>query len=155
VTPYEGEDEMTKIAFQRAFQELNDDEIATLLEGARLLDYKADTRIMREGENQNRIFVILDGEVSVVRLGSDGEETELTSPLGPGDTVGEMSFIDELGASATLIARTPVKVKAIDKDLVEQLKNDNATFAERFYLSLLYTVIRRLRVLDYKMAYPS
>ena len=146
---------MSKIAFERAFQELNDAEVAALLERSRLLEFGENEVIMRESENQNRILVILDGDVAVVRLGADGVETELTTPLGPGDTVGEMSFIDEMGASATLIARSPVVVKAIDRELIEKLKAENDSFAERFYLSLLYTVIRRLRVLDYKMAYSD
>jgi len=144
---------MSKIAFERAFQELSEAEVATLLVRSRRLDFEEDAKIMRESENQQRILVILEGEVAVVRLGADGQETELSKPLGPGDTVGEMSFIDDMGASATLIARSRVSVKAIDKELIDSMKADNPTFAERFYLSLLYTVIRRLRVLDYKMAY--
>ena len=146
---------MSKIAFQRAFQELTTDEVASLIDGARHLEYPADSVIMREGENQHRILVILEGAVRVVRLGPSGQETDLADPLGPGDTVGEMSFIDRLGASATLIARSDVVARAIDRDLVEEMMAKDHTFSARFFHSLLITVIRRLRVLDYKMTFSE
>jgi hypothetical protein len=58
-----------------------------------------------------------------------------------------------MGASATLIAKGDVVVKSIDHELVQELANKDSSFLERFYHSLLYTVIRRLRVLDYKMSF--
>ncbi|WP_135079617.1 cyclic nucleotide-binding domain-containing protein [Terasakiella sp. SH-1] len=144
---------MSKIAFERAFQELSEIEINELMEKSHYLVFQADTEIMREGEDPNQIMVILGGEIRVVRYGQNGKETELSSPLGPGDTVGEMSFIDHMGASATLIANTDVAVKSIDPNLVEEMTKHHQGFRERFYHSLLHTVIRRLRLLDYKISF--
>ena len=146
---------MTRIAFERAFQELTDAEVETVMARAAPIEYPAETILMHEGENQDRILVILKGETRVVRLGRDGKETQLADPLGPGDTVGEMSFIDDMGASATLIARNDVTVMAIDKPIIDAMMAADPTFAGRFYHSLLFTVIRRLRVLDYRMAFPD
>lgn len=146
---------MSKIAFQRAFQELSDDEIKAVMNNAHLLDFAPDSVLIREGNAQDKIMVIMEGKVRVVRFGPQGEEVPLTDPLGPGDTVGEMSFIDHMGASATLVADTPVKVKAIDQDLVASMAAADPTFLGRFYHSLLFTVIRRLRVLDFKISYPA
>lgn len=146
---------MSKIAFERAFQELTEEESEAVMNKSRRLVFPAETVIMREGEPQTRIYVILEGEINVIRLGHKGQETQLAEPLGPGDTVGEMSFIDDLGASATLVARTDVVVKVIDRDMIADMMEADDTFAGRFHHSLLYTVIRRLRVLDYKMAFPD
>ncbi|SCA55539.1 hypothetical protein MTBPR1_100180 [Candidatus Terasakiella magnetica] len=144
---------MSKVAFERAFEELNEIEINALRERSHHLIFQKDTVIMREGEDPNQIMVILEGEIRVIRFTRDGKETELSTPLGPGDTIGEMSFIDHMGASATLIAQTDVTVKSIDHTIVEELAKTQDTFLERFYHSLLYTVIRRLRLLDYKMTF--
>ncbi len=146
---------MSRVAYQRAFQELTGAEIEMVMAGALRLSYPSEDRIMREGEDQNRILVILDGQVRVVRYARDGREMPLSDPLGPGDTVGEMSFIDGLGASATLIATTDVAVDSIDRDLIAAIAADRPGFQERFYHSLLFTVIRRLRMLDHKVLFPA
>jgi len=66
-----------------------------------------------------------------------------------------MSFIDHIGASATLIASGTVQTRSIDRDLIAGMGERDPTFRERFYLSLLLTVIRRLRSLDHAMAFPT
>ncbi|CAA7620331.1 cyclic nucleotide-binding domain-containing protein [Magnetospirillum sp. UT-4] len=139
---------MSRIAFQRAFQELDDGELDDLIASAERFTFPAGTRILREGEDNARIFVVLEGAIRVVHFEREGAEKKIADPLGPGDAFGEMSFIDEMGASATLIADSDVVAKAAGKDLVAALAARHPGFMERFYLSLLYTVIRRLRRLD-------
>ncbi len=146
---------MSRIAFERAFQELTDDEIAYVMDHARKVDFEDGATLIREGEDAGIILVILDGKVRVVRLQRDGREKELSDPLMAGDTVGEMSFMDGIGASATLIAAGPVTAQSVDKALVEEMVGRDASFRQRLYHSLLLTVIRRLRVLDYKLAFPG
>ncbi|MBF0093178.1 MAG: cyclic nucleotide-binding domain-containing protein [Alphaproteobacteria bacterium] len=146
---------MTRVAFERAFQELKDDEVATLMARARLLEYPAGAVIIRNGDPQDRILIILEGEVRVIRLSGKGVEKELADPLGPGDTAGEMSFVDRMGASATLVSRSDVVLKAIDRETIDEMAGKDPGFMTRFYHSLLITVIRRLRVLDYKMTFAT
>jgi len=146
---------MSRVAFQRAFQELNEDEIAYLLENSRKVAFDDGDILIRENEDTGIILVILDGKVRVVRLQGGRTEKELSDPLSAGDTVGEMSFIDHIGASATLIASGTVQTRSIDRDLIAGMGERDPTFRERFYLSLLLTVIRRLRSLDHAMAFPT
>ncbi|MDV7339568.1 cyclic nucleotide-binding domain-containing protein [Terasakiella sp. A23] len=141
-------------AFEKAFVELSKPEIELLAEKSRDYIYQDGAKLMQEGEDHRQIMVIIDGEVRVVvRKDEDGKETELTTPLTSGATVGEMSFVDHGGASATLVAKGGVVVQAIDHELVQELANKDATFLQRFYHSLLITVIQRLRLLDIKMSY--
>lgn len=146
---------MSRVVFNRAFQELTDEEIKFVMENARVVNFEDGEILIREGEDAGIIMVILDGSVKVVRLLQDGREKKLTEPLIAGDTVGEMSFIDGIGASATLIASGSVTVKSVDMELVEKMAAMDSGFKERLYHSLLLTVIRRLRVIDYQMAFPG
>jgi len=59
---------MSRVAFQRAFQELNEDEIAYLLENSRKVAFEDGDILIRENEDSGIILVILDGKVRVVRL---------------------------------------------------------------------------------------
>lgn len=144
---------MIEETFKRAFQKLNDKEIKSLAEKSRDLIFQDGAHLMVEGDDYRQIMVIIDGEVRVIRINEIGKATELTTPLTVGDSVGEMSFVDYGGASATLIAKGDVVVQAIDHELVQELANDGPTFLQRFYHSLLITVISRLRQLDIKISY--
>lgn len=146
---------MSRVAFQRAFQELTDDEVERIMKDARHVEFEDGETIIREGDDLGRIMVVLEGSVRVVRLKQGEKEKELAEPLGPGDTLGEMSFIDGLGASATLIAKGHVKVRAVDHELVEEIVADSPGFRERLYHSVLFTVIQRLRQLDYKLGFST
>jgi CRP-like cAMP-binding protein len=138
---------MSKFAFQRAFQELTEAEIATLMARAERYTWPAGARVLREGEQNQRIFIILEGTIRVVRYAREGKEKVL-APLAPGDCFGEMSFIDGLGASATLLANTDIVAQGIDQRLLDAMLPDHPGLMERIYLSLLHTVIHRLRAVD-------
>lgn len=146
---------MSRVAFHRAFEELNDDEITYIRANAKTISFEDGAIILKEAEASGQVLVLMEGRIRVVRLLQGGFEKDLTDPLLAGDTVGEMSFIDGIGASATLIAVGDVVVRAIDHDLVKKMELTNSGFLQRFYHSLLLTVIRRLRLLDQKIAYPS
>jgi len=144
---------MSLDAFDKAFQELSQDELKILADKATDLVFQDGAKLMVEGEKHPQLMVIIEGEVRVIRKNDDGVEKELSTPLTRGATVGEMSFVDHGGASATLLAKGDVVVQAIDYELVQEMANADATFLQRFYHSLLVTVIRRLRTLDIKMSY--
>ncbi len=146
---------MSKLAFQRAFQELTEAEVTELVEQASRVCFASGTRILREGEINDHIFVILAGTIRVAAYLDDGEERALCDPFGPGDTFGEMSFIDHLGASATLIAETDVTAKVVGRQLIEEMAARQPSFMERLYLSLLFTLIRRLRRIDVALSFAD
>jgi len=139
---------MSKVAFQRAFQELSEAEIADVMARAERINFPAGTHILREGDQNNAIFVVLEGAIRVACFDRGGEEHALGVSLGPGDTFGEMSFVDGMGASATLIADTDVLTQVIDRAQIDAMAAYRDGFKERIYHSLLYTVVRRLRRMD-------
>ncbi len=70
----------------------------------------ANSVLFREGEAGERLLVLLDGEVEIVKaLGTDGER--LLGIRGPGSFIGEMSLFDRDGLhTASVRARTALSV---------------------------------------------
>lgn len=65
---------------------------------------EAGTTLMRQGSTDAvECFVITDGEVSVFK------DSDRVATLGPGAIVGEMSAVDGLPRSATVVVNTPVR----------------------------------------------
>ncbi len=66
------------------------------------------TRLMHEGEPGDRVMILLDGHVKASCVTAEGHEMVL-SFRGPGDVLGELSFIDEQARSSSVTAIEPVE----------------------------------------------
>ena len=90
-----------------AFAGCNDKELA---EAARHVDewaVAAGTALTREGAVGHEAFVIIDGTADVLING------EAVAELGPGQFVGEMAMLDRRPRSATVVARTDMRLLLI------------------------------------------
>ena len=89
-------------------------ELAGLAERARILDYAAGERIIREGEDGASMFLLLEGDVSVRLSGPSGEEHEIYTHKA-GDVFGHMSALTGAPRFATVRAYGPVTLAEFDK----------------------------------------
>jgi hypothetical protein len=89
---------------------LNDGQIARLLGAGALYDLPAGTTLAEENEALEKLYFICDGRVSVTISG------RAVSQLEQGNFVGEVAFLTERPATATVVAETPVRALAFDRD---------------------------------------
>jgi CRP-like cAMP-binding protein len=76
--------------------------------------FQAGETIIREGDRDGRLFVIVSGEVEVIKcLGKKNERYVRT--LGPLSYFGEMALIDDLVRSASVVAKGETGVLILDK----------------------------------------
>lgn len=64
--------------------------------------------LMRETDAGREAFIIAEGTAEVI-VGH-----ELVAEIGPGEIVGEMSLLDNQPRSATVVAKTPMRVLVMD-----------------------------------------
>lgn len=101
----------------------------------------AGATVIAEGRAVDAITIVLEGQL-VVSLEGAGQEL---GRLGPGEIVGEMSFIDAAPPSATVRASAESVVLQVPRaDLSARLKSDDA-FAARFYRAMAMLLSDRLR----------
>ena len=88
-------------------------------EGARALRRQmADVKLSRgehlflEGQEGDRLYVVLDGKIKLTRAAADGREN-LISVLGPGEMFGELSLFDPRPRTSAASAVTDVTVAAL------------------------------------------
>ena len=105
--------------------------------------YTRGTKIISEGEKDGRLFVIISGEVEVVK--NFGQKTEkCLRRLGALSYFGEMALIDDLIRSASVIARQDTRALCIDQwDLRKEIAKYPVLAIE-----LLQMLNRRLRALE-------
>jgi CRP-like cAMP-binding protein len=94
--------------------------------------------LCRQGEVATAAYVIDDGEANV-KIGN-----HFLGTVGSGEIVGEMGLLDYRPRSASVVARSPMRVYVIDARRFESLLAEAPTLAR----SLLRELTRRIRGLD-------
>ncbi len=97
--------------------------------------FEAGTEVFRYGDLGDRVYVIIDGEVEVVRKDEHGQEQAIAR-LKDGDFFGEMALVTDKAREAT----------------VRTVTNVNAISLERSAFKTLFTHFKPLRDSFVKMA---
>jgi CRP-like cAMP-binding protein len=122
------------------FEALPKAELRRIARFARTRHYATGEIIIREGEVDDRLFVVLAGEVKVVR-DYQGPRERILGFLGPGMCFGEMALLDNYERTATVVAN-------VDALCLEVRHPDFMGLLEsypRLALALLRVLARRLR----------
>lgn len=107
----------------------------------------AGSTLFREGEDANAMFVVISGEVEVLKKSKRNVEARV-AVLGPGDWFGEMSIVDIQPRSATVRALAPSRLLRVSSaDLDALYRHDLRSYAI-IILNLARELSRRLRVAD-------
>ncbi len=107
------------------------------------LSFGPGDEIVREGSRDQIIYVLSKGTVRVEVL-SSGSRFEVAR-LGPGEIFGEIAFLEETGASASVTAEDRVEVDSFSGVHLYSLFSSFPGLATRFYQSLAFALSQRLR----------
>jgi CRP-like cAMP-binding protein len=126
------------------FGGLLEDQIEKILPLMELESFKPGTDIIVEGNPNDKIYFIINGEVSVIKGGV------VLSTLETGTTFGEMEVLDVMPSAATIRTLTDVTVMFFsNRTLREIFKQDSRIFS-LFIMNLARDLSRRLRLMDDK-----
>lgn len=125
------------------FSDLEDSAINKIVDIGLKRKYTKNSIVFLEEESGAILFIISTGKVKVVRTDDNGKEVIL-SILGPGDFFGEMSLLDGLPRSATVVSLDESELFIIHRrDFLNLLES-----TPQVGTSLLRELTRRLRKAD-------
>jgi CRP/FNR family transcriptional regulator, cyclic AMP receptor protein len=111
----------TKVdALKRAplFEGLSQKELEELAQRSEDMELEPGTVLCREGDIGHEFFVVIEGEVEIERRGKS------LGTRGAGDFIGEIALLEEIERTATVTAKTPLRVFVLTrtafKRMVEQ-----------------------------------
>ena len=112
--------------------------------------FKAGEALVHQGKQTFGVFIVLKG-MATVQIPT--QTSSLT--IKPGECCGEISFLDELPASANVVAKQDVEAYYLDRLTLLSLFELFPHLGSRFYQSLATILSRRLRALIGPAAAPK
>lgn len=125
------------------FRQLNFDETLSLSSLLVQTEKKAGDVIIEEGELGRALYIVEHGEVVVFK--GEGKHRRELARLGPGELFGEMSLIENDLTSASVAAKTNVKLLVINREDFEKLIGRDLNIALKVYKTFCNTLSERLR----------
>lgn len=127
----------------RLLKFVSDEDEARLLAEAQHRRFADGEVIVREGGRSGSLFLLRSGEARVERM-HESFSIEV-SRLHAGELFGEMGFVEEFEASASVVADGACEVDEIDAARVHAMTAADPMFAASFYRSIADLLSRRLR----------
>ena len=93
--------------------------------------FKPGEHLVQQGRRTHGVFVVLKGTATVQIPGQ-----VRTMEIGPGEVCGEISFIDELPATADVAAHSEIEAYFLDRPTLQSLFELFPHLGSRFYRSL-------------------
>src|SRR5262249_12570590 len=72
------------------------------------------------GDRGDRLYVIVNGEVEILRE-DPGQEAVVLARMGPGDCFGEMALVSDRPRTATARSASPLNVLTLDRTAFHEL----------------------------------
>jgi CRP-like cAMP-binding protein/Zn-dependent protease len=99
----------------RPFTSLTSSDIGLLLEHGDWVSVAPGEAIIREGDEGDSFYAVGSGKLEVFR------DEQLIGTLGPGSHFGEVALLMDVPRTATVVAKTPVRVFRIDREAFDRV----------------------------------
>jgi len=100
--------------------------------------------IIREGDVDDYMLLIIQGKVEIVKSDKGGRLQAMTA-VGPGMTLGEMSMIDGEPRFATCIAMEPTTLAVLTRDALARIILEEPGLGAKILIKLVTLLSQRLR----------
>ena len=114
-------------------------------------EYRSGEPVFYQGDPGLGMYIVKDGEVSILIQGKDGNEREL-AVFGDGDFFGELALLDESPRSANAVCKTECTLIGFFRPDLFELIEKNTTLGIKIVLKLAEIVAQRLRHTDKELS---
>ncbi|MEX2367372.1 MAG: cyclic nucleotide-binding domain-containing protein [Pseudohongiellaceae bacterium] len=132
------------IGHSKFFLDFTEDNVQTLCEYMQVYRANPGEMIIREGDVDDYMLMIVEGRVNIVKTDSHGERRPITI-VGPGTTLGEMSMIDGEPRFASCIALDTTTFSVLSRDSMVNIILEEPTLGSKILIKLVTLLSQRLR----------
>jgi CRP/FNR family cyclic AMP-dependent transcriptional regulator len=125
------------------FRYLSDEERARVQGLGELRRVAPGTFLIRAGDTDSTLFEVEDGHLDIVAM-RDGKPVVLAT-VGPGDVLGEVSFIDDSPRTVSVAASDPALVRAWHRRTLSEALAFDPQLMAKFAVAMCELLVERLR----------
>jgi CRP-like cAMP-binding protein len=127
----------------KALAELDDEQLSRFVRFMEPQTVRQWTQIVKQGEPDDGMYLVLDGELRV-RLMIGGKETILAT-LGPGECFGEIALFDQGPRSADVVANKDSILLKISSEAFDKLRREAPELSAPILFAISKTLSARIR----------
>jgi CRP/FNR family cyclic AMP-dependent transcriptional regulator len=128
-------------------QGLDAEQLALLATRMRLQAVQAQQLLSEEGQADNRLFVIVQGALSIVKHRGTPDETPLAT-LNTGDLAHELGFLDGAKRNSSLLGATDSLLLVLEREQLEGLIDSHP----RILYAVMCTVVRSVHRVQVRLS---
>jgi CRP/FNR family cyclic AMP-dependent transcriptional regulator len=106
---------------------------------------------LHEGKKGDACYLILEGDVSVTRMATEGRGIEHVRTMGPGELFGLIALVDHGKRAATCTAVGEVTAASLPVNAFDMLFRSNAPIAHHFQYVIARQLARDLRAYNHAL----
>lgn len=127
------------------FQVLDQGQLDLLADKMQVVDLAEDALLFAEGDVGDSWYLILSGEVLIVRDGEEGAPSHTLAHLGAGEGFGEMALLEGAPRMASASAFGAARLARLPRETFEKLLADNHPCATSLLRHMSQALCQRLR----------
>ncbi|MEO1012381.1 MAG: cyclic nucleotide-binding domain-containing protein [Bacteroidota bacterium] len=131
---------------------LNDRDVEWLIDNGHKETIKPGDILIHRNEPIQNLYIVLSGQLSVTDGVANMREL---AKVGPGEVVGEMSFLESRLPAVNVLATETSELYAIDRTLIEDRIQKDLQFRANFYYALALFLSNRLRKTTSQLGFGS
>lgn len=120
------------------FMDLSDADLVRLFNKFKQIDYAPGTVVIREGDNTDAMFVIVEGDVQIERGGT------IVATLTRGAHFGEMGLLNQRPRSATVTITSATQALVLERELFNEVLREDTGLAAKLLYKLAQILSLRL-----------
>jgi CRP-like cAMP-binding protein len=125
---------------QNRLEYLTQNDWALLVDRAKQVTFQKDEIVIQKGRQTKLVYLLVKGTARI-----EADFKVRIAQIGPGQISGEMAFLENSSASATVTAEEELQAYAIEWSALGDLFELFPHLASRFYRSVAVILARRLR----------
>lgn len=122
------------------FEHLTPNDWTLIVDRTQKVIFKRGDSLIKQGKQTRKVYLLVRGRAKV-----EAFPKAFIADIGPGEICGEMAFLDNGPASATVTATEDVEACAIEWSALSDLFELFPHLGSRFYRSLAVSLSRRMR----------
>ncbi len=134
------------------FEQINAEEVKVVARHMESIDLNAGDILFRESEKGNYVFFIKEGQLDVLKKSETSGSNVTLATLCEGQSIGEMSIIDDLPRSATIQARSRTKLYILSKSAFDMILSKHPKIGIKLLKGISRLLTRNLRETSIRLA---